>query len=114
MTVLRYVIKGTIKERFIEFTEAKEKTANALTDIILSTVAPYNGMKDKLISQTYNGAAMKGHVNGVQTQVKKEYPNAHFIHCYAHELTQWANFIVEIFLRFSTLFLTTIEISTSV
>ena len=29
---------------------------------------------------------MKDRVNGVQTQVRREYPNAHFVHCYAHQL----------------------------
>jgi hypothetical protein len=35
--------------------------------------------------QTYDGAAvMSGHINGVQVQVRQEYPFAHFVHCAAH------------------------------
>ena len=36
----------------------------------------------------YDGAAMMtGRFNGaVQTQIRKAYPLAHFIHCYAHQL----------------------------
>ena len=84
--VLRYTLKGQIKERFITFTEAKVKTADALTHIIVDTLSDFH-IKEKLIAQTYDGAAtMKGRVNGVQTQVRREYPNAHFVHCYAHQL----------------------------
>ena len=44
-------------------------------------------MKDKLISQTYDGAAtMSGRVKGVQTQIRATYPHAYFVHCYAHQL----------------------------
>ena len=42
---------------------------------------------DKLIAQTYDGAAaLSGIRNGVQALIKAVYPKAHFIHCYAHEL----------------------------
>ena len=84
--VLRYIVNGDIKERFIGYTKTTEKTADVLTKIILDTLAPFN-VKGKLIAQTYDGAAiMKGHVNGVRTQVQRVYPEAHFTHCYAHQL----------------------------
>ena len=84
--VLRYVVNGDIKERFISYTKTTEKTADVLTKIILDTLAPFN-VKGKLIAQTYDGAAtMKGSVNGVRTQVQRVYPEAHFTHCYAHQL----------------------------
>ena len=42
---------------------------------------------DKLIAQTYDGAAaLSGIRNGVQALIKPVYPKAHFIHCYAHQL----------------------------
>lgn len=42
---------------------------------------------DKLIGQTYDGAnVMKGERGGVQHKIKEIYHNAHFIHCYAHQL----------------------------
>ncbi|XP_072014887.1 zinc finger MYM-type protein 1-like [Amphiura filiformis] len=86
VTVLRYTLNGQIKERFVSFTEAKLKTADALTNILLGVLCQFS-VKEKLIAQTYDGAAtMKGRVNGVQAQVKEEYPNAHFVHCYAHQL----------------------------
>jgi hypothetical protein len=29
---------------------------------------------------------MSGKNNGVQVKVKEKYPNAHFVHCYAHQI----------------------------
>ena len=41
----------------------------------------------KVCAQTYDGAAvLSGIHSGVQTRVKEVYPNAHFLHCYAHQL----------------------------
>ncbi|KAJ4441471.1 hypothetical protein ANN_11326 [Periplaneta americana] len=46
-----------------------------------------NGNNEKLIAQAYDGAAvMGGGKNGVQAIVKENYPNSHFVHCYAHQL----------------------------
>ena len=43
--------------------------------------------KHKLIAQSYDGAAvMSGSHRGVQSIVKESYPNAHYVHCYAHQL----------------------------
>ena len=54
--VLRYTLKGQIKERFIMFTEAKVKTADALTHIKVDTLSDFH-IKEKLIAQTYDGVA---------------------------------------------------------
>ena len=41
----------------------------------------------KLIAQSYDGvAALSGVNKGVQARVKELYGNAHFVHCYAHQL----------------------------
>ena len=46
-----------------------------------------NTKKEKLIAQAYDGAAvMAGRSGGVQAIVKETYPNAHFVHCHAHQL----------------------------
>lgn len=42
--------------------------------------------RDKLVAQTYNGAETRGENGGVQTIIQKSYPNAHFVHHYAHRL----------------------------
>ena len=40
-----------------------------------------------MIAQTYDGAnVMRGHIAGVQTKVQEVYRNAHYVHCYAHQL----------------------------
>jgi len=40
-----------------------------------------------LTCQSYDGAnVMSGRLNGVQKIINKSYKNAHFIHCYAHQL----------------------------
>jgi hypothetical protein len=37
--------------------------------------------------QTYDGAAvMSGHIGGVQTLMRQQYPFAYFVHCAAHRL----------------------------
>ncbi|CAH1108453.1 unnamed protein product [Psylliodes chrysocephalus] len=41
----------------------------------------------KVIAQSFNGAAvMSGQHAGVQALIKKKYPFAHHVHCYAHHL----------------------------
>ncbi|ROL48605.1 Zinc finger MYM-type protein 1 [Anabarilius grahami] len=46
----------------------------------------YN-FKDKLVAQTYDGAAvMASDLNGLQAKVKAIAPSAMFVHCYAHRL----------------------------
>lgn len=41
----------------------------------------------KLIGQTYDCAAvMKGNKNGAKVKIQSVYPNAHYVHCYAHQL----------------------------
>ncbi|XP_072028442.1 zinc finger MYM-type protein 1-like [Amphiura filiformis] len=60
--------------------------SSALTRILTTVLSKY-AVKDKLIAQTYDGAStMKERINGVQAQMRQEYPYAHFVHCYAHQL----------------------------
>ena len=84
--ILRYLCNGEIKERFLGFHKAKVKTAVAITDLLQEQIEPYN-LKEKLISQTYDGAStMSGRRGGVQAKMREQYPYAHFVHCYAHQL----------------------------
>ncbi|KAJ4945179.1 hypothetical protein JOQ06_013715 [Pogonophryne albipinna] len=85
--VLRYIMPDlTVTERFLEFVEVKDKTGVGLSNSIKAVLEPLK-LKDKLIAQTYDGAAvMSGNVRGVQTVMKETYPNAQFVHCYAHQL----------------------------
>ena len=88
VSVLRYLLENdTVVERFVEFTEVKDKTAAGLFTAINSILEECGVGEHKLIAQTYDGAAvMAGRLNGVQALVKEKFPYAHFVHCYAHQL----------------------------
>ena len=84
--VLRYMVDSSVTERFLEFIEVKDKTAIGLSTAMKHVLDPL-GLNDKLIAQTYDGAAvMRGSVGGVQVLIKESYKNAIFVHCYAHQL----------------------------
>nr|CAH7755641.1 unnamed protein product [Callosobruchus chinensis] len=86
--ILRYFNEGSICEHFWGFIRIKDKTATGLKTCIENEIDPLVlKTPQKLIAQTYDGAnVMSGVNNGVQAQIKIKYPNAHFIHCYAHQL----------------------------
>ena len=86
--VLRYEINGKVVEKFWGFFNPPNLTAAALSSILLDQLKLLIGdCSDKLVAQTYDGAAnLSGSRSGVQTRIKDHYPDAHFIHCYAHKL----------------------------
>ena len=88
VVVFRYEIDGKLVERFWSFYNPPNLTAEALSTILLQELQAVAGnSSEKLIAQTYDGAAnLSGSRNGVQARVKDHYPFAHFIHCYAHKL----------------------------
>ena len=88
VVVFRYEHEGSVKERFWGFSNPTSQDAQGLSTFILEQLdSVLKGSNEKLIAQTYDGAAvMSGEKNGVQSIVKQTYPNAHFIHCYAHQL----------------------------
>ena len=65
-----------------------DKSAERITDVIATTLNCFDNAIDKLVSQTYDGAAvMAGTLIGVQSRLKsKGFTHAHFIHCYAYKL----------------------------
>ena len=67
---------------------SNDKSAERITDVIATTLNCFDNAIDKLVSQTYDGAAvMAGTLSGVQSRLKsKGFTHAHFIHCYAHKL----------------------------
>ncbi|XP_074038655.1 zinc finger MYM-type protein 1-like isoform X3 [Leptinotarsa decemlineata] len=85
--VFRYVKDGNVVERFMGFHDVPSgRTADDLFDFLIRTCDTYN-FRQKLIAQTYDGAAvMAGHLNGLQTKIKSIAPHAVFTHCYAHDL----------------------------
>ena len=86
--VFRYEIAGRPVERFWGFFNPESLTAEALSSILLKELDLVIGRtENKLIAQTYDGAAaLRGINNGVQAKVKAIYPTAHFVYCYAHQL----------------------------
>ncbi|XP_071371303.1 zinc finger MYM-type protein 1-like [Centroberyx affinis] len=88
--VLRYIdIHNDVQERFFEFIPLQNATADTIATALLgrlSTILP-EGQEGRLIAQAYDGAAvMRGATGGVQRKVKDVYENAHYVHCYAHQL----------------------------
>ncbi|XP_071210172.1 uncharacterized protein [Salvelinus alpinus] len=88
--VLRYMLPdNSVTERFWEFVDLKDKTAAGLTNAVKDSLEPLK-LEHKLIAQTYDGvaaAAVDGaDVRDLETHLKRTYPNANFVHCYAHPL----------------------------
>ncbi|XP_022161669.1 zinc finger MYM-type protein 1-like isoform X2 [Myzus persicae] len=85
--IFRYVIDNNIEERFIGFFDVSiDKTALELSNILLEQIQKWN-IGNKIICQTYDGAAvMAGKVISVPGLIKNTYPNAIFIHSCAHQL----------------------------
>lgn len=87
--IVRYLHQCQIYERFVTFIQPTGHTAEQISDIILEELKKSNVDKtpDKLIAQSYDGAAvMSGEKNGVQAKIKSVYNKAEFVHCYAHQL----------------------------
>ncbi|XP_062395997.1 52 kDa repressor of the inhibitor of the protein kinase-like [Sardina pilchardus] len=86
--IVRYVdAAGKIQERFIGFFGAPEgRDAQSVFDVLIENMQDYN-FKEKLVAQTYDGAAvLPSALNGLQAKVKEMAPSAMFVHCYAHRL----------------------------
>ncbi|XP_040189964.1 zinc finger MYM-type protein 1-like [Rana temporaria] len=88
--VLRYIdANNNVQERFLEFIPLQSTTADSIATALqerLAVILPED-QKHKLISQAYDGASvMRGATAGVQKKIQDVYPNAHYIHCYAHQL----------------------------
>lgn len=88
--VLRYIDgSSNIQERFFEFINIQNASADTISSALLerlTSILP-DGQKAKLIAQAYDGAAvMRGATGGVQRKIMDVYENAHYVHCYAHQL----------------------------
>lgn len=86
--ILRYInSKGSLVERFLGFYDvSSDRTATSLFNLLQTVLSEFS-YKTKLIAQCYDGASvMAGHLNGLQTKIKEEAPQAIFVHCLAHRL----------------------------
>ena len=86
--VFRYIKNGKAVEKFGKFFNPADLIAATLSAIVINELELLIGsFSEKLVAQTYDGAAVLRGVNSrVQTRVKEVYGNAHFLHCYAHQL----------------------------
>ncbi|KAK9873969.1 hypothetical protein WA026_002320 [Henosepilachna vigintioctopunctata] len=82
--VFRYACSdGDVCERFLKFVHVSEARSSGLLSEILFSVLKEFHCGNKLIAQTYDGAAvMRGHQKGLQ-KLKDKYQDAIFVHCYA-------------------------------
>ena len=90
VVVFRYIADGKVVERFWLFGKLPQGDAETISTQVLSCIGdvlPKIEDKYKLISQSYDGApVMSGNQRSVQSIVKDAFPNAHYVHCYAHQL----------------------------
>jgi hypothetical protein len=88
--VFRYELNGKVHERFWGFAYPESQNAEGLSQCILQQLDPIIGdSPEKLIAQTYDGAAVRrGCEGGVNIKITEKYKNAHFIYCYAHQLNK--------------------------
>ena len=88
--VFRYIVSGKVVERFWSFCDLPQGNAeNISTNVIscLNSILPGVHDKQTLVAQCYDAASvMSGQHRGGQSIVKEAYPNAHYVHCYAHQL----------------------------
>lgn len=85
--ILRYLSQCGVEERFLGFFDVSgSRGADVLATMLVNILQEYN-CKDKLVGQSYDGAAvMSGEQGGVQAKIRNECPMAIFIPCYAHIL----------------------------
>ena len=87
--IIRFDKKDDVVERFLKlYNVSSDRTALAISGIVKEILKKYgDSIHRKLIMQTYDGASvMSGHISGVQTLVREDYPFAYFFHCAAHRL----------------------------
>ncbi|CAN6689072.1 unnamed protein product [Malus baccata var. baccata] len=80
--VLRYVNKkGEAIEKFLGVQHVSSTTSSSLEEAIERLFATTN------LRQGYDGASnMRGELNGLKTKILNKYPQAFYIHCFAHQL----------------------------
>ncbi|XP_048444098.1 zinc finger MYM-type protein 1-like [Pyrus x bretschneideri] len=86
--VLRYVNKrGEAIEKFLGVQHVSSTTSSSFEDAIKRLFATTNLSMSMLRGQSYNGASnMRGELNGLKTKILNKYPQAFYIHCFAHQL----------------------------
>ncbi|GFR11216.1 repressor of the inhibitor of the protein kinase [Trichonephila clavata] len=89
---IRYSISQISKllffvEDFVGFIPINDQSSENLANVILQRCDELNLDMTKCVGQGYDGAAnMAGHLSGVQTRIRENYPKARYIHCASHRL----------------------------
>lgn len=85
--ILRYMTNEGVHERFLGFVDvSQDRSAKCLAEHVFNILQEYKICENKLIAQTYDGAAvMSGKHNGLQALVRLKCKNTIFVHCYAHK-----------------------------
>lgn len=85
---VRYVLDGTVNEKFLTLMECQEGTTGAAISAMIFKALENHGLeKEKLIALTTDGAGnMTGRIKGAATLVKEQVPNLQHVHCLAHVL----------------------------
>ena len=85
--VFRYIHKSIVLERFTGYTHATDLSAPALAEYIVTRIKAFGLNLDNCISQCYDGASVMSGCNaGVQAVIQAQFPQAVYVHCYAHRL----------------------------
>nr|XP_028948096.1 zinc finger MYM-type protein 1-like [Malus domestica] len=86
--VLCYVNKkGKAIEKFLGVQHVTSTTSSSLEEAIERFFATTNLSISKLRGQGYDGASnMKGELNGLKTKILNKYPQAFYVHYFAHQL----------------------------
>ncbi|XP_076048822.1 uncharacterized protein LOC143029777 isoform X2 [Oratosquilla oratoria] len=86
--VLRYELEGKPVERFWGVFSVIDQSEKSVASVLLKELSTLVGdSPDKLIAQTYDSTTIrKGTSKSVQARIKEVYNNAHYVHCYSHQL----------------------------
>jgi len=82
---LRYENGGCIDEVFVGFVPMTVQNAEAVATAIKQKLVDLGLDLRNIVGQGYDGASvMSGRENGVQALIRRDYPNALFVHCQSH------------------------------
>lgn len=85
--IVRYYLNGVLYERFLGYEAADKLDATSLFQFIKKRLSECEIDLSCCVAQTYDGAnVMSGKVKGVQALLKKEVPQAIYVHCFNHAL----------------------------
>lgn len=87
---VRYAVGLEARERFLQFIDVSNgQTANHIISAVFNCFQnlSININTLNIVAQSYDGASvMSGHLRGVQSKIKQQFPCAIYTHCMAHRL----------------------------